>query len=153
MRRAGRAEYFGSFAADTRPFLGHRTSHQEDEERRREHDNGEQPETIEIRQCRCLLVAQILQRLPRQLLRGNRISGLLQEARLRLLKKGLHGRIKRIEGLPVAAYGIAPGVLAGFAAQLRLIVKCASKPRESTSKGRWLCVAFSCRIMFLCRSD
>jgi hypothetical protein len=65
-RRAGQTKYFGSFAADARAFLGHRTFHQEDKERRREHDNGEQPEAVEIGQRRCLLVAQVLQRLPRQ---------------------------------------------------------------------------------------
>jgi hypothetical protein len=99
MRRAERSKYFGSFAADTRAFLGHRGFHQKNEERRREHDNGEQPEAVEIGQRRCLLVAQILQRLPCQLLRGNRISGLLEETRLRLLKERLRSRIERIEGL------------------------------------------------------
>ena len=44
-------------------------------------------------------MAQVLQRLPRQLLCSSRISGLLEETRLRLLKKGLYGRIERIEGL------------------------------------------------------
>ena len=47
-------------------------------------------------------MAQVLQRLPRQLLRGSWISGLLEETRLRLLKEGLYGRIKRIEGLAQA---------------------------------------------------
>jgi hypothetical protein len=44
-------------------------------------------------------VAQVLQRLPRQLLRSSRTSGLLEETRLSLLKERLYGRIKRIEGL------------------------------------------------------
>jgi hypothetical protein len=39
------------------------------------------------------------QRLPRQLRRSSRISGLLKEPRLRLLEEKPYGRIKRIEGL------------------------------------------------------
>jgi hypothetical protein len=55
--------------------------------------------TVHLRQSRCLLVARILQRLPRQLLWGGRISGLLQKTRLRLLEERLRSRIERIEGL------------------------------------------------------
>ena len=47
-------------------------------------------------------MTQVLQRLPRQLLRGGWISGLLEETRLRLLKKGLYGsselRISEVAG-------------------------------------------------------
>src|SRR6516165_5589218 len=92
----------GLFATDTRTFFGHRTFHQENDERHHEHHDGEQPKTIEIGQCRCLLMTQVLQRLPRQLLRGGWISGLLEETRLRLLEKGLYGsselRISEVAG-------------------------------------------------------
>jgi hypothetical protein len=55
--------------------------------------------TIHLRQSRCLLVARLLQRLPRPLLWDGRISGLLKKTRLRLLEERLRSRIERIEGL------------------------------------------------------
>ena len=87
-----------SFAAETRALFGHRTFHQQNDERDGEYHDGEQPKAIEISQRRCLLVTQVLQRLPRQLLRCGRISGLLKETPLSLLKERLYGRIERIEG-------------------------------------------------------
>jgi hypothetical protein len=53
-------------------------------------------------------VAQILQRLPRRLLCGGRISGLLQKTRSRLLEERLRSRIEQIQGLaqPQAMNGL-----------------------------------------------
>jgi hypothetical protein len=78
---------FNSLAADGRAFFGDGTLHQQDAKRHRERHDGEEPKTIEICQRRCLLVAQVLQRLPRQLLRSSRTSGLPEETRLSLLKE------------------------------------------------------------------
>ena len=76
-----------SLAADARAFLGHRTFHQQHHRHERERKRAQQPKDIEIGQCGCLLLAQILECLPRQLLRGSRIAGLLQETRLSLPRK------------------------------------------------------------------
>jgi hypothetical protein len=46
-----------------------------------------------------LQLAQILQRLPRQLLRSSRIAARLQETRLSLPEERMYGRIKGIEVL------------------------------------------------------
>src|SRR4029077_5745627 len=47
----------------------------------------------------CLLLAQILECLPGQLLGGNRIPALLQEHSSSLLEERSHSRVERIEGL------------------------------------------------------
>src|SRR5262249_60086754 len=49
--------------------------------------------------CRCLLLAQILERLQGQLLCGNRIAGLLQERCPSLIEEGTRSRVERIERL------------------------------------------------------
>jgi len=59
----------------------------------------QQPKDVEIRKGGCLLLAQILECLPGQLLRGNWIAGLLQEQRPSLIEEGSHSRVERIEGL------------------------------------------------------
>ena len=88
-----------SLAADARAFLGHRTFHQEHHKDEREGHRGQQPKDIEISQSGCLLLTQILERLPRQLLRGGWISGLLEESRMSLCKEGMRCRIKGIDVL------------------------------------------------------
>jgi hypothetical protein len=56
-----------------------------------------------------LLLAQILQCLPGELLRGNGIAGLLQECSPSLIEEGNHSRVERIEGLAsTAAMTTAP---------------------------------------------
>ena len=44
--------------------------------------------TVEIGKRRCLLLAQVFERLQGQLLRGDRIAGLLQERRRSLIEEG-----------------------------------------------------------------
>src|ERR1700692_3051081 len=88
-----------SLDADARAFFGHRTFHQQHHRHEQEHHRGQQPKDIEIGQRGCLLLAQILECLQRQLLRSSRISGLLQETRLSLLKEGLYCWSKWIEVL------------------------------------------------------
>src|SRR5262249_41211573 len=61
--------------------------------------HSQQQKDIEISECRCLLLTQILERLQGQLLRSNRIAGLLQEPSPRLLEEGNYSLVERIEGL------------------------------------------------------
>ncbi|MBV9220376.1 MAG: hypothetical protein JO366_10960 [Methylobacteriaceae bacterium] len=53
--------------------------HQQYNENNCDHDNRKHPEHIEAGERRCLLLAQLCERLQGQLLRGDRIAGLLQE--------------------------------------------------------------------------
>src|SRR5208282_5269857 len=79
-------------------FLSHRTFHKQYRERDRKRQYGHHPKGVEIGKRRRLLLAQILERLPGQLLRGNRIAGLLQERSPRLLEERSHSRVEGIEG-------------------------------------------------------
>jgi hypothetical protein len=80
-------------------FLSHRTFHEEHQEGNHKRQYGHHPKRVEIGKGRCLLMAQIFERLQSQLLRSHRIAGLLQERVPSLLKEGSHSRVERIEGL------------------------------------------------------
>src|SRR5262249_774955 len=88
-----------SFATDARALLTHRPFHQQHPGHKHERPRGRQPKDIEISQRGCLLLAQILDRLQGQLLRGNWIAGLLQEHSPSLLEERSYSRVERIEGL------------------------------------------------------
>jgi hypothetical protein len=91
--------YLGStlLASDPSPFLRDGAFHQQHNEHKRDHDNGQHPEHVEVGERRCLLLAQVGERLQRQLLRGDRIAGLLQERSGSLIKEGTRSRIEGIE--------------------------------------------------------
>src|SRR5262245_12501143 len=88
-----------SFATDARALLSHRTFHQQHHGHKHERHRGRQQKDIEISQRGCLLLAQILECLPGELLRSNRIAGLLQEHSPSLLEERSYSRVERIEGL------------------------------------------------------
>src|SRR6516162_4851834 len=88
-----------SFVTDVSAFLSHRTFHNQHQKRDRKRQHGRHPKGVEIGKRRRLLLAQILERLPGQLLRSHRIAGLLQEHSSRLLEEGTNSRVERIEGL------------------------------------------------------
>ena len=85
---------------DVRAFFCDGTFHKEHEENERGGKDAEDEETVKISECGCLLLAQIIQGLQRHLVRGDRIAGLLEKARLDLREVGVHGRIERIEIFP-----------------------------------------------------
>src|SRR5262249_51780970 len=87
-----------SFSTDAGAFPGHRGFQREHQGHKHERQHGREEKDIEISQRGCLLLAQILQCLPGQLLRGNGIAGLLQELRPRLIEEGVHRRVEGIEG-------------------------------------------------------
>ena len=68
-----------SLAPDPGALLRDGAFHQQHNEHKCHHDNGQHPEHIEVGERRCLLLAQVRERLQGQLLRGDRIAGLLQE--------------------------------------------------------------------------
>jgi hypothetical protein len=78
-------------------FLCDGALHQQHNEHKRDHDNGQHPEYIEVGERRCLLLAQVCERLQGQLLRGDRIAGLLQERPGSLMKEGARSQIEGIE--------------------------------------------------------
>jgi hypothetical protein len=88
-----------SFWTRATAFLNYRTLHKQYRERDRKGQHGHHPKGVEIGKRRCLLLAQILECLPGQLLRSHRIAGLLQERSPSLLEERSYGRIERIEGL------------------------------------------------------
>src|SRR5262249_51667999 len=61
--------------------------------------HGQHEKDIEISKCRCLLLAQILECSPGELLRSNRIAGLLQKHSSSLLQEGTNSGVERIEEL------------------------------------------------------
>ena len=80
-------------------FLGDGPFHKQYTECDRKGQDSHHPKGVEIGERRGLLLAQILKRLPRQLLRSNRIAALLQERSLGLPEEGGHRRIEGINGL------------------------------------------------------
>src|SRR5271166_14780 len=83
--------------SDPSAFLCDGAFHQRHNEHKRDHDNGQHPEHIEVGERRCLLLAQVCERLQGQLLRGSRIAGLLQERSGSLIKEGTRSRVEGIE--------------------------------------------------------
>src|SRR5262249_22583682 len=77
-----------SFATDASAFLSHRTFHQQHHGHQHHRHHGQHEKDIEISKCRCLLLAQILECSPGELLRSNRIAGLLQKHSSSLLQEG-----------------------------------------------------------------
>ena len=78
-------------------FLSHRTFHNQYQKRDRKRQHGDHPKAVEIGKRRCLLLAQVFELLPSQLLQRGRIGGLLQEERLSLREEGSGGRVEGIE--------------------------------------------------------
>src|ERR1700733_5941486 len=85
------------FASNPSAFLCDGAFHQQHNEHKRGHDNGQHTEDIEVGERRCLLLAQVCERLQGQLLRGDRIAGLLQERSGSLIKEGTCSRVEGIE--------------------------------------------------------
>jgi hypothetical protein len=86
-----------TYSSSPNAFLRDGAFHHQHNEHKRDHDNGQHPEHIEVGQHRCLLLPQVCKRLQRQLLRGNRIAGLLQERSGRLIKEGTCRLVEGIE--------------------------------------------------------
>ena len=78
-------------------LLSHRTFHKQYRERDRKRQHGHHPKGVEIGKRRRLLLAQVFELLPSQLLRRGRIAGLLKEERLSPREEGTGGRVERIE--------------------------------------------------------
>jgi hypothetical protein len=72
--------------SDPSAFLCDGALHQQYNEHKRDHDDGQHPEHIEVGERRCLLLAQVCERLQGRLLRGDRISVLLQQRSGNLIK-------------------------------------------------------------------
>src|SRR5271155_3300895 len=60
-----------------RALFGYRTFHQKYQECHRKRQHGDHPKAVEIRKCRCLLLAHIFELLRSQLLQRDRIGGLV----------------------------------------------------------------------------
>src|SRR5271166_360037 len=88
-----------SFRTHMSAFLGHRTFHKQYRERDRKRQHGHHPKGVEIGKRRGLLLAQVFELLPSQLLRRGRIAGLLKEERLSPREERSRSRVERIEGL------------------------------------------------------
>src|SRR5262245_201449 len=80
-----------SFGGDVSALLCDRAFHQRYHERDRERHHGENPEAVEIRKCGSLLLTQVFDRLPGQLLQGRRIADFELGLRLHLLDEGTDG--------------------------------------------------------------
>src|ERR1700722_18382785 len=81
------------------PF-SHRALHKQYRERDRKGQYRRHPEGVEIRQRRRLLLTQVFELLHSQLLRGDRVSVLLNEERLSAREKAAGGRVEGIKILP-----------------------------------------------------
>lgn len=88
-----------SFRTRVTAFLGHRAFHEDDAERDRKGQHGHHPKGVEKGERRRLLLVQVFELPPGELLRGDRIAGLLKEERLSPREEGIDGRVERIEGL------------------------------------------------------
>src|SRR6516164_3636121 len=88
-----------SFVTDVSAFLSHRTFHQQHHGYQHQRHHGHHQKDVEIGERRRLLLAQILECLPGELLRSNRIGCLLQEYSPSLLEEGTYSRVERIEEL------------------------------------------------------
>src|SRR5215471_5164309 len=97
--RGPRLRRHTSLVTDVSASLGHRPFHQQHHGYQHQRHHGQHQKNIEISKCRCLLLAQILECLPGELLRSNRIAGLLQEHSPSLLEERSYSRVERIEGL------------------------------------------------------
>jgi hypothetical protein len=86
--------YFGSMlpGSDPSAFLCDGAFHQQNNEHKRDHANGQHPEHIEVGERRCLLLAQVCERLQGQLLRSDRVARLLQKRSGSLIKEGTRSR-------------------------------------------------------------
>jgi hypothetical protein len=89
-----------SFWTRVTAFLGHRMFHKQYRERDHKRQHGDHPKGVEISKRRPLLLAQILELLPSELLRRGRIAGLLKEERLGQREKRSH---RRVEGIKILA--------------------------------------------------
>src|SRR5271165_3679483 len=81
-------------------FINHRTLHKQYCERDRKRQHGHHPKGVEKGKRRRLLLAQVFELLPSQLLRRGRIAGLLKEERLSLREERIGGGVEGIEILP-----------------------------------------------------
>src|SRR4051812_44341659 len=75
----GRSVARSLLAPDQFPLLGHGSLHQEDKQHQSHAQDGEQPEDVEVGERRGLLLAEVVQRLERHLLRPGRVARLLHE--------------------------------------------------------------------------
>ena len=78
-------------------FLSHRTFHQQYQERDHERQYGDHPKAVEIGKRRRLLLTQVFEFMPRELLSRDRIGGVLKEERPRVREEGIGCRIEGIE--------------------------------------------------------
>src|SRR5271166_4716670 len=80
-------------------FFGHGAFHKQHRERDHKRQHGRHPKGVEKGKRRPLLLAQVFELLPSELLRRGRIAGLLKEERLSLREERSQGRVERIERL------------------------------------------------------
>ena len=88
-----------SLPADVGALFGHRGLHQQHEGHEHCRQHGAYPKDIKVSQRSRLLLAYILERLRRHLLRTGGIAGQLVEKGLRLLQEGTDRRVQRVEKL------------------------------------------------------
>jgi hypothetical protein len=88
--------------SDPSAFLCDGTFYHRHNEHKRGHDDGRHPEHIELGERRRLLLSQVCERLQSQLVRGDRIAGLLQERFGNLIKDGTRRRVERIKRFATA---------------------------------------------------
>src|SRR4051794_7906252 len=91
-----------SFGRNVSAFLSHRTFHHQNQEDEPKRQYREHPKAVEISECRCLLLAQVREFLPGELLSRDRIGGLLEEEFPSLPDEGLRGRVEGVEILAKA---------------------------------------------------
>jgi hypothetical protein len=94
---AGLAKCSRSFWTRVSASLSHRTFHKQYQECDRKRQHGAHPKAVEIGKRRRLLLTQIFEFLPSELLRRDRIGGLLKEERPCVREEGIRGRVEGIE--------------------------------------------------------
>src|SRR6516162_3630386 len=80
-------------------FFGYRAFHEQYQERDRKRQHGDHPKAVEIGKRRRLLLTQVFEFLPSELLRRDWIGGLLKEERLCVREEGIGCRVEGIEVL------------------------------------------------------
>jgi hypothetical protein len=112
--------------SDPSAFLCDGTFYYRHNEHKRGHDDCQHPEHIEVGKRRRLLLSQVCERLQSQLLRGDRIAGLLQERFGNLIKGGMRRRVERIKRFAKAE-------------AVELVTTLLASPTISTTRGQMAC--------------
>ena len=82
---------------DVRAFLSCGTAHQQDQENQNDRECGAEPEDVEVRQRRGLLIARVGKDFERELARQVGVAGLLKDEALAVVEHLGDGGIERVE--------------------------------------------------------